>query len=160
MTTLILHSSNKETSKDSNLTLAIEILEIVPRVMREIRKCNQAYRKNTSGGDLLNLPHFRVLANIWRKSKTNKELAADIGLSVAAMSRVISKLEQVGFVSRIESKSDRREVEVHVTTKGLSYFKAVRKKTATEIATSLKRFTMEEKKQLSQGLELMSKVKT
>ena len=132
--------------------LAALMMEIVPRTMREIRTSTRA-----SGCGHMPLPQFRVLANVWRSPKTNKELAEDIGLSVPATSRIIASLEQKDLIKRLVDKEDRRVTHIYITNEGSELFKKMRRHTCDEIADRMRALSLREKKELQKGLNLMSK---
>jgi DNA-binding MarR family transcriptional regulator len=134
------------------LDLASELMEIIPRAMREIRASNRS-----RGGAQMPLPHYRVLANIWRIPKTNKELAEDLGLSVAATSRLISALEERGLVKRASDEVDRRAINVSITKMGLQLFTSIRSGTCHLIAERLNELSSKEQAELEKGLRVISK---
>lgn len=145
-------SSTLPPNSDPDLELAAAILEIIPRAMREIRDSNRS-----SKGQDLKLPEYRVLAHVWRRPKTNKELADDIGLSVPAMSRLISGLGQKGLIQRLENPADRREYYIQITRQGLILFRNIRKETSQRIYERIKVLNEHEKSALSEGLLLILK---
>jgi DNA-binding MarR family transcriptional regulator len=64
----------------------------------------------------INLTDFKVLGLLHRRGEmTPKALAGTAGLSAAAMTTVIDRLEQAGYVDRQRLGSDRRSFTVHAT---------------------------------------------
>ena len=63
----------------------------------------------------LNRTDVRCLSRLIDGSMTAGELAAATGLSRAAMTTAIDRLERAGFVTRKPGKVDRRQVRVKVT---------------------------------------------
>jgi DNA-binding MarR family transcriptional regulator len=63
----------------------------------------------------INLTDFKVLGLLHRQGElTPKELAKTTGMSAAAMTTVIDRLEQAGYVER-QRGADRRSFTVHAT---------------------------------------------
>ncbi|MGZ3772240.1 MAG: MarR family winged helix-turn-helix transcriptional regulator [Pseudobdellovibrionaceae bacterium] len=139
-------------SKNSEVGIASLIMEVIPLAMREIRVHSRAHR-----GPQLKLAQFRVLAHIWRQSKTNSQLADEIGLSVAAMSRLVSGLVNKGLVTRNENPNDRRECYVQISREGAQLFKSIRQTTCETIAHKITGLTAKEKSELQKGLQLIAK---
>lgn len=144
--------SSLSSTPNTNLAkdLATHLIEVIPRAMREIRASNRSYK-----GTQLSLPQFRVLANIWRLPKTNKQLAEDIGLSVAAMSRIVDALEKQKLVSRKTDNVDRRVSNISITKEGLQLFTSIRSKTCNKIADQLLLLSHKELVDLQNGLTVI-----
>lgn len=145
------NSSSPQSSKSEQL--AEKILDVIPRSMQEIRGITLA-----RPGETLPLPQFRVLANIWKKSKTNKQLAEDIGLSISAMSRVISSMEDQGWIKKTANPQDRRYSDIFITKKGLNLFKSIRTHTCNTISEHLDSLSLQEKQLLHNGLNIIEKI--
>jgi len=144
-------SSIPKTNLDDELVSAL--MDILPRAMRQLRVSNRE-----QGAEHLKLPQFRVLAHVWREAKTNKELADDIGLSAAAMSRVISGLVKRDLVQRVSNPQDLREARVQITRRGLILFKSIRRETGKKLTKRIQKLNRDEKMDLAQGLILISKI--
>jgi DNA-binding MarR family transcriptional regulator len=85
----------------------------------------QAYQRATDGFDDevgrsldLNPSDLRCLDWLTDGPLTAGELAAATGLSNAAMTNLIDRLERRGFVARVRDSVDRRRVLVELTTEG------------------------------------------
>jgi DNA-binding MarR family transcriptional regulator len=62
----------------------------------------------------INLTDFKCLGLLHRKgAMTPKELAEEIGVSAAAMTTVIDRLEKAGYAERKREGADRRSLTVH-----------------------------------------------
>ena len=101
--------------KDTDLLKSMSevYMDAIPIAMQKIRKGMRQHR-----GSDLTLPQFRVLANVRRHPKTNKDLADNIGLSVAAMSRLIQGLIKEGYLTKTENPLDKRESKIRLSKKG------------------------------------------
>lgn len=144
-------NSTQKTNSDS--VLVESLMEVLPKAMRQIRLSNRSHR-----GNELSLPQFRVLAHVWRRPKMNKELADDIGLSVAAMSRLVGGLSTRGLVKRVINDEDRREAYIEITREGLTLFKGIRARTSKRVEKRLKSLNDRDKEALARGLVLITEI--
>lgn len=133
--------------------LAQKLLEVIPAIMRELRASTLSCR-----GEKLPLPQFRVLGNIWKAPKTNKQLAEEIGLSISAMSRVISCMESNGWVEKIENLDDRRYANIIITKAGLRLFNNIWNHTSNQISERISQLSNREKKELQNGLNVIEEL--
>ena len=136
---------------DGDADVSMLMVEIIPRTMREIRR-HSSFRDVS-----LSLVQFRVLAHLWHHTCTNKELADDIGLSVAAMSRLISGLVHRDLILRAEKPQNRREICISLTNRGRDLFQAIRGTTSRRLSERLEVLSPGEKHDLRRGLMLISK---
>ena len=75
----------------------------------------------------MSVTQFRVLANInLHDTITVSELACLIGVSTAAMSRMVTELVKKRFVTREVSSSDRRQIVLKLSAKGKIYFARIK----------------------------------
>lgn len=114
--------------------------------MREIRTELRSNR-----GDTLTIPQFRVLAFLRLETKTNKELAEHIGLSVAAMSRLVQALVDDGWVEKSTGKSDRRELRIRLSAQGRRSFEKIRAETRRKLATRFDSLSAGDRTRLNDG---------
>lgn len=146
--------SSRLSIKNSN-ELAQKILDIVPRIMQEIR----ASTKSCQGGDLP-LPQIRVLGNVWKEPKTNKQLAEEIGLSISAMSRVISSMESNGWIKKFENAEDRRYSNIAITKDGQRLFNSIWNHSSQVISERVIHLSEREKIELQKGLNIIEELFT
>ncbi|GAB3591680.1 hypothetical protein GCM10027446_10420 [Angustibacter peucedani] len=66
----------------------------------------------------LNHASFAVLWMLERGPRTQRQLAAAAAVQAQTMSRVLERLERLGYVARVRSESDRRRVLVSLTPAG------------------------------------------
>lgn len=91
------------------------LIEVVPSVMRTIRLLMRAERASD-----LSVPQFRALGYVRRHPRTSLSAVAEhLGLSVAAVSRLIDTLVARGLVARHTSESDRRYVVLELSAAGV-----------------------------------------
>ena len=89
------------------------ITEVIPSLMQAMRQEIRGYVK-----DEISVPQFRVLARLSAKPANNGELADWVGVSLPAMSRMVDLLFKRGLVERNVPSSDRRQVNISLTSKG------------------------------------------
>ncbi|MGZ3771712.1 MAG: MarR family winged helix-turn-helix transcriptional regulator [Bdellovibrio sp.] len=149
-----MHSLNSNQShNDSCQQLADKILDVIPKTMRDLRTKTYSH-----SGLKLPLPQFRVLGNVWNESKTNKQLAEEIGLSISAMSRVISNLESNGLIEKLENKEDKRYANISITKTGKRYFNKIRLHTSKLISERINQLSDKEKMELYKGLSIIEEL--
>ncbi len=134
-------------------SLADQFMSTIPRAMQSIRSEMRSKRLHD-----LSVPHFRILAKLWRAPANNKTLAEHLGVSVAAMSRMVDSLVNRGLIARSMGEEDRREVKLELTPVGRESFSEIRQKTRQNIALRLELLSEIERVQLNQGLELITKL--
>lgn len=73
----------------------------------------------------LNATDLRCMGRLVQGPLTAGGLAADSGLSRGAMTTALDRLERVGYVQRVRSTTDRRQVKVEMTRRALSLAEAI-----------------------------------
>ena len=135
---------------------AAMILETVPFIMRVIRE-----ERRELGGDILPLPHFRVLAHLNRNPESSlSSLAEEIGLTLPSISKIVEALHEKGLVFRRESEHDRRYIRLSVTTEGMQALQVARLETQCKLAKRLRRASPEQCALISEGLRSLRDVFT
>lgn len=132
--------------------LAEKFLETVPQAMRELRSEFRSQR-----GANLTVPQFRVLVRVRQSPATNKELAEFIGVSVAAMSRMVDGMITDGLIERKTSELDRREVRIVLSQTGSKLFSQIRGKARQGVAKRLAGLSKTDLKALNSGLSVLGK---
>jgi DNA-binding MarR family transcriptional regulator len=113
-----------------------------------VGQATQAYQRATDGFDdevgralALNPSDLRSLDWLTERPMTAGELAAATGLSGAAMTTLLDRLEQRGYVRRIRDTADRRKVLVELTRDGTRTIGELYGPLAAEGPSLLSRFT-------------------
>jgi DNA-binding MarR family transcriptional regulator len=132
-------------------SLASLYMEVVPKAMREFRK-----EMRNSRCASLTVPQYRILAQLDYEKANNRELAEQLGVSVAAMSRMVDWLSNHGLVERKENPGDRRMVKVQLTRKGRNHFAKFRKEARARLQKRLSTLDGEAKKNLNSGLAALA----
>ena len=114
---------------------AREILEAVPPVMRFIR--NQVRRRHAAG---LSLPQFRTLVFFAHtRNSSLSAVAAHLGLSSPAVSRMIDGLVDDRLVERQMVSTNRRQIALTLTSRGRTTLEKVRDEVRLRLADLLER---------------------
>jgi len=132
--------------------LADLMMEVMPKAMQALRD-----EMRESRGGYLSVPQFRVLAGINRGLTHNKEIGELLGVSEAAISRMIDLLVSEGLVKKGVNKSDRRHTVLSLTTAGLKVFNSAKESARSRLKTKLDMFTSEEADIVAKGLEALQK---
>jgi DNA-binding MarR family transcriptional regulator len=135
---------------ETGIDISTLMVEIIPRTMREIRR-HSSFKEAS-----LSLVQFRVLARLWHGTYTNKELADEIDLSVAAMSRLISGLVRRELLVRTENPENRREMRISLTEQGRRMFQDIRGTTCSRLNERLQVLSPAEISDLHRALMLIS----
>lgn len=136
---------------ETSAALAALYMDVVPKAMREFRK-----EMRSSRSVCLTVPQFRILALLAEGPGGNRELAENVGVSVAAMSRMVDWLSRHGLVERLENKSDRRKVQVQLTGEGRQHFARFRKEARLRLQKRLALLNTSNRKKLSKGLSALA----
>jgi DNA-binding MarR family transcriptional regulator len=86
------------------------------------------------------------------------KLATQEGVSAAAMTRHVDRLERAGLVTRTRSRDDRRRVGVAVTPEGIRVLRAVRSRRTAWLAQRLRRLSPAELVTIERAVEPMTKL--
>jgi DNA-binding MarR family transcriptional regulator len=116
-------------SNESALSPAELLLTVVAR-MRELSTAFDAMDEATAGYFGVNRTDARCMDILSRHPSLGMgEMAKAMGLSTAAMTTVIDRLQEAGQVRRVPDPRDRRRVQVHITPsaqrRGLRLFQAM-----------------------------------
>lgn len=133
--------------------LASHLLDTIPSVMRE-------WRKELHSGlpDGLSINQFRVLFFVSVGHGSSSYLARHLGVTPAAMSKMVDALVQAKLLSRDPSSTDRRQVVLKLTRSGQAIVKRIRQEVEKRMQTHLNDLSPREQKQVSDALALLQKV--
>ncbi|RZA09016.1 MAG: MarR family transcriptional regulator [Proteobacteria bacterium] len=113
--------------------LASQLMELYPRLLRELR-----YGMDPAGHAQLTISQCRILAFVADEPSTNKALAAHVGVSVAATSRMVDGLVSRGFLERIRDENDKRQCHLHLSPEGRKHFLSFRRTAEAVLVKRLK----------------------
>ncbi len=139
-----------------NSTLASEILETVPLIMRVIRGEMRRQRSHA-----LSVAEFRALLFVGKHERTNlSDLAEHIGLSLPSTSKIMDALVREMLVIRSKSTKDRRHVALNLTTRGKSDLQRARAATETHLTERVNGLSPASQKEIIQALRVLRKAFT
>jgi DNA-binding MarR family transcriptional regulator len=129
---------------------AVALMELVPLVIRTIRREMRSHRAD------LSLPQFRSLAYLDRNQGASlSELAEFIGLTLSAVSRMVEGLVIRGLATRRESAEDRRFLVLELTPAGRKLLEEARAATQDRLAGMLRELPAEEREGVIHALHLL-----
>ena len=128
------------------------MMDVMPKAMQLIREEMRSVR-----GERLTVPQFRVLAAVDRGLCHNKEIGELLGVSEAAISRMIDVLEQDGLVNKGINKADRRVKSLSLTKIGKKFFDHVKTGAKECLKNKLHTLSKEEIDAVTKGLEILQK---
>jgi DNA-binding MarR family transcriptional regulator len=132
-------------------TVVQEVLEVIPAVMRVIRKEFRSRRDPE-----LTLPEFRGMLHINRSPGCAlNEVAEYIGLEAPAASKLVDHLVQRGLVRRQEDASDRRRVKLSILPKGKQRIEAAVEHTRHFLAKRLAHLSSTERQTLLDTMQIL-----
>ncbi len=129
--------------------LADEVLRTIPLVTRKVaadlRKLAPHHK----------LAHIGLLTIIAQSPHSLSELADLHAASMPTMSRTITTIENLGWVARIRSDSDRRIVMIEATPTGRAALREVHELAIAPIEDALNSLTETQRQKLSAGLKIL-----
>jgi DNA-binding MarR family transcriptional regulator len=130
-------------------TLARQLLEIIPLVMRTIA----AELRRT--GLILSPSQFAVLVMLQHRPHRLGELAEHQAVSLPTMSGIVSGLVERGWVRRTRSPEDRRVLIVDLTLAGHEKLGHIGEQSAARLATLLASASEADRRELAAGLAVL-----
>ena len=132
-------------------TIAAEVLDIVPLIMRVIR----AEMRSQHSADLA-VPQFRALMFLNRNPGSSLLAVADhLGLTSPTVCKMLDGLVLDGLVRREASPQDRRKVTLTLTTQGQAILEKARDGTQARLADILSQLTPAASETVSQAMTLL-----
>ncbi len=128
------------------------ILGSVPSAMRHIRKMAFA-----EADDSISIPQLRILASINEGFDQVSTLAKFMGVSQAAISKMVDGMVERELISRSDT-DDRRVTRLKLTKKGETLNNKLHSSIEQKIDVFIKDLSKTEKDDLKAGLKVLSKV--
>ncbi len=133
---------------------AQNLLAAIPTVMRFIRQQMRQHRQAE-----LTVPQFRVLVVLSHDEAISlSDLAENLGLSPAAMSRMVDLLVRRGLISRQTRTVDRRGISLSLTRRGRETFRAAQQATRAVLAQNLSTLSPRELARVNSALQTLNRV--
>jgi DNA-binding MarR family transcriptional regulator len=134
----------------NEVELANRLRPALLRLTRELRR--ELHSLGVTGGQVSLLIAIKYAPGIGVR-----ELAAQERMSPAAVSKAITKLEQLGLVDR-SALEDRRRVGLHVSEKGHQVLRSVRSRRTIWLAERLKGLSPAELRAVEAAIEPLEKL--
>jgi DNA-binding MarR family transcriptional regulator len=132
-------------------TLAREILDVVPSVMRMIRVEMRSQRSPD-----LAVPQFRALMFINRNPGTSlRAVAHHLGLTAPTVCKMVDGLVLTHLVQREPSPQDRRKITLTMTSQGQEILEHSHQETRARLAEVLAHLTPRESETVMQAMKLL-----
>jgi DNA-binding MarR family transcriptional regulator len=140
--------------------VADQILEVVPRLMRRIRREMRAEAgPRGSGGTSLSIPQFRILVRVGRVPGLSlKTLADDLGMSPSAASTLVDRLVRSGELERIVDPDERRRIQLFLSPSGRARMRRARRLAQMWLSETLAELASEELRGLATGLGALGRI--
>ena len=129
--------------------LADQVLRTIPLVTRKVAA---DLRKSDPS---VKLAHIGLLTMIAQSPHSLSELADLHAASMPTMSRTITTIENLGWVARSRSDSDRRIVMIEATPAGRAALREVHELAIAPIEEALDSLTVTQRQKLSAGLKIL-----
>ena len=133
----------------SALKVADEVLRIIPLVTRKVAA---DLRKSDPS---MKLAHIGLLTMVAQSPRSLSELSDLHAASMPTMSKTITTIENLGWVARSRSNSDRRIVMIEATPAGRAALREVNELAIAPIAEALDSLTATQRQKLSAGLKIL-----
>ena len=126
-----------------------EIVKVIPLIMRTIVAEQHSSSHPTSPA------HMRLLTILANHSCNLSELALRQAVSLPTMSNSISVLVQRGWVKRVPSPDDRRQVVLELTPDGRGVLCEIKGRAEARVAELLGKLSPDELKSLTAGIAIL-----
>lgn len=126
-------------------------MDVVPKTMQSIRQDMRQERGE------LTITQFRMLANVRQGISSNRELGEKLGVSEAAVSRMIDLLVQEKLIKKIVSKEDRRNKVLSLTPSGTKLYERITASARGRLTVKLEVLDPKEREAVILGLEILQK---
>ena len=134
--------------------IAQKIVRVIPQIMRTIAAAQQG------SGYSIPPAHFRLLGLLASHSCNLSELAVRQAVSLPTMSNSISVLVERGWVNRVPSPDDRRQVLLELTPDGRAVLMEIKSRAEARVAEVLGKLSSDDLARLSSGLAVLEQAFT
>ena len=129
--------------------------ETVPPLWNFVR----SYIRATATGNFdITVEQFHVLRYVRRGNGSMSELATAKNISRPAISQAVDVLVKKGFLSRVQSTTDRRYVELELTDAGNALLDTVFKETRGWMKERMSKLSADELETIAKAMEAMKKM--
>src|SRR5215469_14580348 len=132
---------------------AREVLDVVPAVLRPLRRQMRSHRAGMS------IPQFRSLCFVERYDGASLSMVAEhLDLSLPTVSRMINGLVQRGYLQRKSSEDDRRHVSLSLRAKGQAIMREARQATQQYLSERFENLSDEQRQALVAAMQALREV--
>lgn len=139
-------------NKKNSSYLAELMMDVMPKALQAIR---EEMRKGR--GERLTVPQFRVLAAVNRGICHNKEIGDLLGVSEAAISRMIDFLVKDGLIKKSINKIDRRQTVLTLSSEGQKLYNVSKTEARKRLKIKLETLSSEDVELVIKGLLILQK---
>jgi DNA-binding MarR family transcriptional regulator len=138
---------------DAEIAVARRVLDTVPRAMRAVRRQFRSIDDSP-----ITLTQMRLLARLERGLTTTAALAESMGVTLPAITHMVSSLVRRRLVSRQTSTEDRRQAHITTTAKGRAALTAARRSLQTRFVEGCRQLDHDDQDKLLAGLEVLERL--
>jgi DNA-binding MarR family transcriptional regulator len=132
-------------------TVARELLDVVPVIMRTIRTEMRSHRSND-----LTVPTFRSLHFLERHPGVSlQDLARHLGLTSPSVCKIVDGLVAGALVQRQHSDIDRRKITLRLTPEGQAVLEKARTSTQASLVEQVASLSKEQCETVIQALQIL-----
>lgn len=136
---------------NDHVQVANRLRPVLLKLGRELRR--EAHPLGVTGGQVT------LLIQIWKHPAIGvRELAAREGVSPAAVSGAVAKLEKAGLVARVTDEADRRRHGLVVTEDGDKLLRSVKRRRTAWLSERLKTLSPEELEAVDAAVESLAQL--
>ena len=133
------------------LACAQHLMDVTPHIMQTLRKEMRRHRPSD-----YSVPEFRTLNYIERHEGTSlTEIAEYIGLSKPSLSKIVTRLEEKGFVKRRAAADDKRRHTLSLSAHGQRTLDQIERDALHSLAGRLARLQPSELDAVVNAMELL-----
>lgn len=131
-----------------------EIVTLLPRLVRELRADAAAH----GVGDLT-YAQTKMLVHLFQEGEGSvTDVAAGVGVSLAAASEVIDRLVEQGWVARGHDRLDRRRVVISLTPRAIAMGTRMQSRRCQQVSAALASFSDSERGTVAAALHAIAAV--
>jgi DNA-binding MarR family transcriptional regulator len=138
-------------SRTDAIVVANALRPVLLKLARELRR--EAHALGVSGGQVSLLIQIHKTPGVGVR-----ELAAREGVSAAAMSRAVERLERAGLVARTPDASDRRRHGLTVSDEAERVLRSVKRKRTAWLAQRLEGLSHDERQAVTAAVEPLARL--
>jgi len=139
------------TETDLRHETADRILEVVPRLMRRIRR-----EMRVAGSNGLTVPQLRALLYVRRHPAIGlSPLAEHLGMSASATSGLVDRLVRSGMLDRATDPDERRRIQLTLSPAGREHVEHAHQRTRAWLSRELAVLEPDELERLTAALDVL-----